>query len=69
MTSEIKLMMMENYKKAEELIANGEFKIGDAQKLLASYGRILDRMEDLETSRNNWKAECERLTKLLRSGK
>ena len=67
--SEIKKEMVENLKHMEELIRANKFTVGLAHDFMTRYYNIYRRIEQLEKSRDRWRLECERLTKLINQGK
>jgi len=62
MTSEILQELEDNVGEMTKIIANQKFKVKDAQRFLDRYYNIIWKMEDLETSRNNWRDKYKRLT-------
>jgi len=61
--NEIMQELLENVRKIEGLISNQKFKVEDAQKVLNRFSNIYRSMEDLEKSRDNWKAKYFKLKK------
>ena len=58
MESDIKSEMKENIIEMEKLIEKQKFSVKDANKFLDRYFNIFRRMEQLEASRDKWKAKC-----------
>ncbi len=57
MTSEILEEVKENMYKIEKLIARQKFSVGDAHTFLARYYNFYRKIEQLEISRDKWKAK------------
>ena len=69
MTSEIQKELENNVKEMDKLISKQKFKVGDAQKFLERYFNIVRKMEDLESSRDNWRNKCKKLSVSISNAK
>lgn len=61
MTSEVIQELNDNFHKIQKIISNQKFTVGDAQRFLDRYYNVIRKMEDLETSRDNWKRKFQEL--------
>lgn len=55
--SEIEQEMMKNLKEMEDLIEKQIFSVKDAHRFLSRYYNAIRKMQDLEESRDKWKAK------------
>lgn len=65
MASEIIEEAKTNYKEMEFLIGEQTFNIKDAKAYMQRYGNVLNKLEQLERSRDNWKYKYEKIKKKL----
>lgn len=64
--NEIMRELLETGKAMEKLIDRAEFRVGDAQKFLRRWDNICRSLEDMEKSRDMWKALAKELKKDLK---
>ena len=67
--NEIMQELKENIDEMNDLIENQLFNVKDAQKFLERCFNIQRSMEDLETSRDNWKSKYKKLKEENKNGK
>jgi tRNA-dihydrouridine synthase len=63
MTSAIQQELEENIKQIRILINSQIFSVKDAESYLERYGNILLKVNELELSRDNWKAKFKKRIK------